>query len=52
MYAAELATDGRGSDQTFGAVIDQLGTAAAIELTVLIGFYSLISMSLNGLGWD
>jgi 4-carboxymuconolactone decarboxylase len=51
-YARELATDGRGSDHAFAAVVDQLGASAAIELTVLVGFYSLISMSLNGLGWD
>jgi 4-carboxymuconolactone decarboxylase len=51
-YARELATDGRGSDQAFASVVDELGAAAAIELTVLVGFYSLISMSLNGLGWD
>ncbi len=51
-YAAELASDGRGSDEAFAAVVEQLGPSAAIELTVLVGFYSLISMSLNGLGWD
>jgi 4-carboxymuconolactone decarboxylase len=51
-YARELASDGRGSDEAFIEVVAQLGTAATIELTVLVGFYSLISMALNGLGWD
>jgi 4-carboxymuconolactone decarboxylase len=52
IYAHELANDGRASDQAIASIVDQLGTEAAIELTVTVGFYSLISMSLNGLGWD
>jgi 4-carboxymuconolactone decarboxylase len=52
MYAAELAATGQASDAAFEAVSQALGLAGTIELTVLVGFYSLIAMALNGMGWD
>jgi 4-carboxymuconolactone decarboxylase len=51
-YARELAATGHATDAAFEAVSEALGRAGAIELTVLVGFYSLIAMTLNGLGWD
>jgi 4-carboxymuconolactone decarboxylase len=51
-YAIELATTGRVDDELQSAAIDALGREGVVELTVLVGYYSLISLTLNALGWD
>ncbi len=51
-YAAELAETGHVGDELREAALAALGRDGVIELTVLVGYYSLISLTLNGLGWD
>lgn len=51
-FARELTSSGRVRDELYAAVAEDLGLGRTIELTVLIGYYSLIAMTLNALGWE
>ncbi len=51
-FAHELASSGRVSDEAFDAASALLGTEGVIELSVVVGYYSLISLTLNALGWE
>jgi 4-carboxymuconolactone decarboxylase len=51
-FASELAATGTVSDERQAAVIEALGRDGIIELSVLVGYYSLVAMTLNALGWD
>lgn len=51
-FARELASSGRVDDALYTATVAQLGLEHTIELTVLVAYYSLIAMTLNGLGWS
>jgi len=51
-YALELVSSGRVSDPAYEKTVAALGVPGTIELTVLVGYYSLVTMTLNALGWD
>lgn len=51
-YARELASTGRVSDALYAKTAAFLGTPGTIELTVLVGYYSQVAMTLNALGWE
>ena len=44
---AELYRKRRVSDRTYGRVLKALGTKGTVELTGILGYYALISMTLN-----
>ena len=47
-YAREMMTSGRASDLTHQRAAAALGEAVLVELVVLLGYYSTISLLLNG----
>lgn len=49
-FARELQTDGRVSDATYAAARDTFGVRGIVELTALIGYYTMVSMTLNAHG--
>ena len=51
-YARELLSSGRVSDPVYERAAAALGVPGTIELTVLVGYYSLVTMTLNALGWE
>ena len=48
-FALELLNDHKVSDATFNAVKDKLGEQGVTDLTVTVGYYSLISCVLNSM---
>lgn len=46
-FARELQTTSTVSDQTYAKVCDRWGPVGVVELTTLIGYYTLVSMTLN-----
>lgn len=46
-YAVELNRDKSVSDGTYAAALARLGTRAVVELTALIGYYTMVAMTLN-----
>ncbi len=46
-FSTELLEAGFVQDQTFQAVQDHLGPRGVVELTGIIGYYSLVAMTLN-----
>ncbi len=48
-YAAELTSDARVSEATFGAVAEFLSDEQIVELTLVVGFYNLVTRALNAL---
>lgn len=46
-YVTELLSAGRVSDATWAATIEMLGEETTIDLTSTVGYYSLISLTLN-----
>ena len=48
-FAMELLQDHKVSDATFNAVRDALGERGVTDLTVTVGYYSMISCVLNGM---
>ncbi len=52
VYARELATSGRVTDAVYETTAAALGPPGTIELTALVGYYSLVAMTLNALGWE
>jgi 4-carboxymuconolactone decarboxylase len=46
-YGTELITGHFASDATYGRVLALFGTAGAVELTGLIGYYAMIAPMLN-----
>ena len=51
-YAGELTSDARVSDATFAAVSAFLNEEQIVELTLVVGFYNLVSRFLNALEVD
>ena len=45
--AKSLLSTGRSSDDVYSEVAESLGDVAVVELTTLIGYYCLISLTLN-----
>ena len=48
-FTIELLNDHKVSDETFNAVKDALGMRGVTDLTVTVGYYSMISCVLNGM---
>jgi len=46
-FAHELITERRVSDATYQAVTQAFGTKGAVELAGIVGYYSMIAMTLN-----
>jgi alkylhydroperoxidase family enzyme len=51
-YAAELTSDARASDATFAAIAAFLNEEEIVELTLTIGYYNMVSRTLNALDVD
>ncbi len=48
-FASQLAETGRVDDERFDAALTLLGPRAVVDLIVTVGYYSLISFTLNAL---
>lgn len=46
-YARQLAETGRVSTDAYGALLDEVGAEGVVELTVLVGYYTLLAMTLS-----
>jgi 4-carboxymuconolactone decarboxylase len=46
-FVAELSRNGRVGDATYAAALGRLGVARLVELTALVGYYTLLAMTLN-----
>ena len=46
-FARELIDQQRVSDQSYAKAVELLGEAGVVELAILLGYYTLVSMSLN-----
>jgi alkylhydroperoxidase family enzyme len=51
-YAGELSVDSRVSDATFDAVSQHLNGEEIVELTLVTGYYNMVSRALNALEVD
>ncbi len=49
-YCAAALGQGRVDDATYGRVVETLGEVAAVELVGIIGYYCLVSLTLNVFG--
>ncbi len=49
-FARELQQEGRVSDATYATARDAFGVKGVVELTALIGYYTMVSMTLNAHG--
>ena len=46
-FARELLDEHRVSDSLYAQAVELLGEAAVVELVILLGYYTLVSMTLN-----
>lgn len=46
-FADELIERGQVGDTTYAAVLDRWGEVGVVELTAIIGYYTLVAMTLN-----
>jgi 4-carboxymuconolactone decarboxylase len=46
-FARELQMHGRVGDATYAAVIQRWGTRGVVELTAVLGYYTMVAMTLN-----
>ncbi len=51
-YAGELSTESRVSDATYDAVAAFLNAEEVVELTMVVGYYNMVSRMLNALEVD
>ncbi|WP_270933129.1 carboxymuconolactone decarboxylase family protein [Falsiroseomonas oryzae] len=49
-FARSLHHDGRVPERTYQAALDAFGVKGVVELTALIGYYTMVSMTLNAHG--
>ena len=49
-FARELQHDGRVGDATYAAAREAIGVRGVVELTALVGYYTMVSMTLNAHG--
>ena len=49
-YAMELSTTGGASDESFEALKKYFNKESIVELTITVGYYSMLARILNGLG--
>jgi 4-carboxymuconolactone decarboxylase len=46
-FARELLHHGQTTDDTYDAVRDRFGVVGVVDLTALVGYYSMVAMTLN-----
>jgi 4-carboxymuconolactone decarboxylase len=46
-FVREMCAGSSVSDATFAAVQDQLGTSGLVELTMLVGYYTMLAFAIN-----
>lgn len=46
-FSRELLETGKVSDTTYAALLSHWGALGAVELTALVGYYSMVAMTLN-----
>jgi len=46
-FSRELLHDGTVSDATYAVIVDRWDALGAVELTALVGYYSMVAMTLN-----
>lgn len=46
-FARELQTHGRVGDAAYAAVMQRWGTRGVVELTAVLGYYTMVAMTLN-----
>ena len=46
-FARELVDEHRVSDPLYNEAVELLGEAGVVELVILLGYYTLVSMTLN-----
>lgn len=46
-FARELVEFGHVADDAYAAVLNRLGAKGVVELTALVGYYTMVSMTLN-----
>ena len=46
-FAQEIVQQGDVSSEIYSAIVDRWGEVGAVELTAVIGYYSLVAMTLN-----
>ncbi len=51
-YAGELTAEARVSDATYAAIAEFLNAEEIVELTLVIGYYNMVSRALNALQVD
>ncbi|WP_323771597.1 carboxymuconolactone decarboxylase family protein [Antarctobacter sp.] len=49
-FSRELLEHGQVSDATYGAMLNRWGSLGVVELTALVGYYSMVAMTLNAHG--
>jgi 4-carboxymuconolactone decarboxylase len=49
-FVRELQVSGRVSDATYRLALDTFGVKGVVELTALVGYYTMVSMTLNAHG--
>ena len=49
-FSRELLEHGKVSDAAYGAMLDRWGALGVVELTALVGYYSMVAMTLNAHG--
>jgi 4-carboxymuconolactone decarboxylase len=49
-FARQIHMTGQVPDAAYAAVLDRWGTRGVVELTALIGYYTMVSMTLNAHG--
>ena len=46
-FAAQLHRDHRVNDETYAAAVNEFGEEGTVDLVGILGYYTLISMTLN-----
>ena len=46
-YSRQLQTHGNVTDAVYDAIVDRWGEVGVVELTAVIGYYSMVAMTLN-----
>jgi 4-carboxymuconolactone decarboxylase len=51
-FTRSLATSARVPDSTYRVVLEELGIDGTVELTLLVGYYTMLAMTLGGHGLE
>lgn len=49
-FSRELVEQGKAGDLAYAAVLDRWGAIGAVELSAVVGYYSMVAMTLNNHG--